>query len=120
MSAPDTQPSLERKLMFVDEHEHVLAVFRSLRFWVWCGIGLVPALGAVVYRAWTSFAAVPVCGGLVLASGICVLAVQSVVRGRAVTNKGIFLRRSEPVRFWGSMLLLVVMYGLAILGILKA
>jgi integral membrane sensor domain MASE1 len=106
--------------MFLDEHEHVLALFRSLRFWVWWGIALVPALGAVVYRAWTDFAAAPVFVGLILAVGISVAAVQSVVRGRAITNRGIFLRRSEPIRFWGSIVLLVVIYGLVVLAILKA
>jgi hypothetical protein len=120
MSAPNAPSSPERKLTFLDEHERVIVLFRSFRFWRWCGIALVPALVAVVYRAWTSFAVGPVVVGLVLASTICVAAVQSVLRGRAITNTGIFLRRSEPVRFWGAIGLLVAMYGLAILGILKA
>ena len=105
--------------MFLDEHERVLALFRSLRFWVLCGIALIPALGAVIYRAWTSFAAGPVFVGLILAVGIAVAAVQSVVRGRAITNRGIFLRRSEPVRFWASIVLMVAMYTMVVLGILK-
>ena len=120
MRPVDTPSSLERKAMFTDEHKHVLVLFRSLRFWVWCGVASVPAVGAVVYRAWSSFVSVSVFVGLVIAIGLSVAALQSLFRGHAITNTGIYLRRSEPVRFWGSILVLIAMYGLMVWVILRA
>jgi hypothetical protein len=119
MRPVDTPSSLERQLMFTDEHKHVLILVRSLRFWVWCGVASVPAFGAVVYRAWSSFVGVPVLVGLVIAVGICVAVLQSLFRGRAITNTGIYVRRSEPVRFWGVIVFLVAMYVVMIWAILK-
>jgi hypothetical protein len=49
-----------------------------------------------------------------------IIIVQSVSRGRAITNKGIFLRKDELVRFWVSIVMTVIMYGLAVLAICKA
>ena len=119
MGPTGTPSSLERKLMFTHEHKHVLALFRSLRFWAWCGVVLVPALGTIAYRAWTAFEWTPILLGLFLALGIAVLAVQSVARGRVITNTGIFIRRSEPIRFWISMIGLGAMYALLIVAILR-
>ena len=119
MRPAGTPSSVERQVMFTDEHKHVLVLFRSLRFWGWCGVASVPAIGAVVYRAWSSFVGVSVLVGLVIAAGICVVTLQSLFRGRVITNTGIYVRRSEPVRFWGVIVFLVAMYGLVIWGILK-
>jgi len=105
--------------MVLHEHEHVLGLFRSLRFWAWCGIALVPALAAAAYRTWTSFALTPILVGLTLTVGISVVIVQSLLRGRAITNRGVFLRCSEPVRFWSSIIVLAVMYCLAVVGVVK-
>ena len=120
MSASYGPSSSERKLAFAKEHWHVLALFRSWQFWIWCAVALVPACGAAVFRALTSFAAGPVFGGLILALGVTMIIVQSVARGRSITNKGIFLRDAEPVRFWASVGMSVILYGLAVLGILMA
>ena|SRR5829696_2034838 len=119
MTPAGTPSSLERQVMFTDEHKHALALFRSLRFWLWCGVASVPAVGAIVYRAWSSFVGFPVWLGLVIAVGICVAVLQSLFRGRVITNTGIYVRRSEPVRFWGMIVFLIAMYGLVIWGILK-
>jgi hypothetical protein len=119
MSAPHTPSSPDPMPVSVDEHKHVLKLFRSSTFWGWCAVASFPAVGAGIYRACTSFAIGPVAGGLVIAVCICVLGVQSLLRGRIISNKGIFLRRSEPVRFWLSMALLLALYTLALIGILR-
>jgi len=119
MSASHIPSSRDRKLLFANEHQPVLRLFRSSSFWTWLGVATLPAIGASIYRGCTSFAFGPVVGGLVIAVCICVLGVQSLVRGRIISNTGVFLRYSEPVRFWLSILLLLALYGLAIIGILK-
>jgi hypothetical protein len=111
---------LERKLAFINEHKHVLALYRSWRFWVWWSVASIPAVGAVLYRAWSSaFPGFPVWVGLIIGMGFCVGGLQSVFRGHVITNTGIYVRRAEPVRFWGSIAFFAAMYGVAIFAILK-
>lgn len=120
MSTRETPSSLERKSRFLGEHRHILTLFRSPGFWGWCIAASLPALCAAAYRSWIAFSAGPVIGGVLLAFAFCVLGVQCLARGRVITNRGIFLRSSEPVGFWLSLVVVALVYGVAILAILKA
>jgi hypothetical protein len=120
MSTRETPSSLERKSRFLDEHKHVLALFRSPGFWGCCAVASLPALCAAAYRSWMSFSPCPVIGGVLLAFAFCVVGVQSLARGRAITNRGIFMRSSEPVGFWLSLAATALAYCLAVLAILRA
>jgi hypothetical protein len=120
MSTREKPFSLERKSRFLDEHKHVVALFRSPGFWGWCVVASLPALCAAAYRSWISFSAGPVLGGVLLAFAFCVVGVQSLARGRVITNRGIFVRSSEPVGFWLSFAATGLVYCVAVLAILKA
>lgn len=120
MSTHETPTSLQRKIRFLDEHQSVLVLFRWPWFWVWCVVACLPALGAAGYRAFVSFAVGPIVGGTLLAFAFCAIGVQSLFRGRVVTNRGIFVRSSEPIGFWFSLATTILMYCAAILAILKA
>jgi hypothetical protein len=120
MSTRETPSSLERKSRFLGEHKHALALFRSPGFWGWCFVGSLPALCAAAYRSWIDFSAGAVIGGVLLTFAFCAVGVQSLARGRVITNRGIFLQSSEPVGFWLSLALAALVYGVAILAILKA
>jgi len=108
-----------RKWLLVHDHRQVLALFRSFRFWRWFAIAWLPAACAIGYRALTDFAAVPVFGGAFVSLGFTAILVQSLLRRMVISNTGVFLRESEPARFWLSILLIALGYCFVIVGILK-
>jgi hypothetical protein len=59
-------------------------------------------------------------GGVFLSAGVTAILVQSLLRGRVNSNTGVFLRESEPLRFWINIILLVFGYGIVVIGILRA
>jgi hypothetical protein len=113
-------PPQHRKWLLVHDHKQALALFRSFRFWRWFAVAWLPAAGAVGYRAWTDFAATPVFGGGFMSLGVTAILVQSLMRRMVISNVGVFLRESEPVRFWLSNILLAFLYCFVVVGILRA
>ncbi len=108
-----------RKWLLMHDHKQVLALFRTFRFWRWFAIAWLPAACAIGYRAWTDFAAAPVFGGAFLSLGVTAILVQSLLRRMVISNAGVFLRESEPVRFWLSNLLMALGYCFVVIGILR-
>lgn len=120
MSQLQDQSPRHRKWLLRHDHKQVLALFRSSRFWGWFALAWLPALCAIGYRTLTEFSIGPVVGGAFISAGVTAILVQSLLRRMVISNVGVFLRESEPIRFWFSNLLLVLGYCVVILGILKA
>ena len=120
MSALRDHSPQHRKRLLVHDHKQDVALFRTLRFWRWFAIAWLPAVGAVGYRVWTDFAAAPVFGGALISLVVTVILVQSLLTRMVVSNLGVFLRESEPVRFWLLNLLLASGYCFVVAGILRA
>ena len=108
------------KWRLVHDYKDAVVLYRSSRFWKWVLVAMLPAIAAIVVRASTNFSAVPIIGGTFVALGIAALLVHSFLRRGVISNFGVFLRDSDPIRYWLSIVVLLFFYVFAILGILKA
>ena len=108
------------KWRLVHDSKGALVLYRSFRFWKWVLIAMLPAIAAIVVRASTNYAAGPIIGGAFVALGIAALLVHSFLRRGVISNMGVFLRDSDPIPYWLSIVILLLFYVIAILGILKA
>jgi hypothetical protein len=108
-----------RKRLLREDHKSALALLRSGRFWGWFALAWLPSLVAMGYQVWTDYEAMPVTLGFFLSAGFTAVLVQSLLRRRAITNKGIYQQESEPFRYWLANILTVLAIGLIIVAILR-
>lgn len=113
-------PPHQRKDFLGNDYKSVLALFRTGRFWRWFTFAWLPSLVAIVYRIWTNYSAMPVVLGFFLSAGFTAGLVQSMLRRMAITNKGIYLRESEPCRYWFTIILTALAISLIIVATLKS
>ena len=111
--------SMDRSMRLLNAQQNALMLYRTGRFWGWFGLAWFPALFTTGYRAWLNFALAPVIGGAVFSAGIATILVQALLTQMVVTNRGVFLRQSEPIRFWVFNLVLFLGYCAVMVGILK-
>lgn len=119
MTTGKDQTKQFEKWRLVDSKD-ALVVYRSFRFWKWVLVAMLPAIAAIVVRASTNYAAGPIIGGAFLALGITALLVHSFLRRGIISNMGVFLRDSDPIPYWLSIVFLLLFYVFSILVILKA
>ncbi len=108
----------DRNLLLVND-KGILDLFRSDRFWIRFGLAWLPALCAVGYRSLTNYSFGPVVGGALFSAGATVIFLQFIITGMVVSNLGVFLRESEPIRFWFSIFLVILVYCTLMIWILK-
>ncbi|HEU5126316.1 MAG TPA: hypothetical protein VFW05_19900 [Verrucomicrobiae bacterium] len=108
------------KTQHVSDHKQALAILRSKRFWKWFFPVWFPAACAIAYRIWVDFSPIPVIGGTFISIFLTAALLQSLLRGRVISNVGIFRRRTAPVRFWFEIMLLGCSYCFVVIGILMA
>jgi hypothetical protein len=120
MTTGRVQTKQLEKWRLVHDHKAALALYRSSYFWKWVSIAMLPAIAAIFVRASTNFSAGPIVGGGFVGFGIAALLVHSFLRRGIISNLGVFLRDSDPIPYWLSIVFLLGFYVFAILGILKA
>lgn len=96
------------------------ALLKTKRFWQWFIIAWLPCLAAIAWRIGVDKKPGPAIIGALISAGFTIVLTQSVLAGRVSSNQGTWFRETEPVRYWISMIVLGLIYGLCIVAILQA
>lgn len=114
MDALRALPPEKRKYALLNEYRRILQIYRSRAFLVRLTLAALPVVGVGLCRILADRNFYVTSVGALIALGAATLMIQSWILGRISCTHRIFLRESEPIRYWIAQISLCAGYLLAL------